>query len=53
MNKDKWIHMQADIATLSYVAVDWVERFLDSRGLRWAIWAVLVFAIIYFGRIFY
>jgi hypothetical protein len=28
-------------------------RILDSRGLKWAIWAVLVFSMIYFGRVIF
>jgi len=47
--KEKYIHMQADIATYSYAAADWVERFLDSRVLRRAIWIVLALAVVYFS----
>ena len=32
---------------------DRLERFFDSRGLKWAIWAVLALAVIYFSPIIF
>jgi hypothetical protein len=33
--------------------LDTMERFFDSRGLKRAIWAVLILAIIYFSPIIF
>ena len=51
--KDKWIYFQAGMAMRCYAAVDCLERFFDSRGLKRAIWAVLIFAVIYFSPIIF
>jgi len=34
-------------------SADWIERFLDSRGFKWAIWAVLVIAVMYFSPVIF
>jgi hypothetical protein len=33
--------------------VDTLERFFDSRGLKRAIWAVLILSIIYFSPVIF
>jgi hypothetical protein len=34
-------------------ATDRLERFFDSRGLKRAIWAVLILSAIYFGPVIF
>lgn len=51
--KDKWIYFQAGMVMRCYAAADRLERFFDSRGLTWAIWAVLILAVIYFSPVIY
>jgi hypothetical protein len=33
--------------------LDTMERFFDSRGLKRAIWAVLILSVIYFGPVIF